>query len=876
MCVVDGGVTKLERCVGDSSENNGIALHALVTQHSRGEVAAVDMQAYKVLDSRRDIPGYTFVPVGQLPVAIVAPPKHPEFTYVADYGSRDVRVLRTQSLVAPLASSAEVQVVSLTTGSDAGALPAAPTHMVLAPDEDALIVTVPDQGRVLWLPIVRCASTSGVESTTCNDYGLIDTANIASIALEGSVDLIAPDRAPATTEPPYQKLCGFEQANPEPAAPVVVSDAMLAPAPRPSGLAVDAFCIGDKPCTRRILVSDDALPLIHAIDIDAIAPGTDGSDALLSPIVVGVATKAVAVTPRVPVAIGSDEETQFVYAIDATDGSVLVTEHDRVINVNGPPSARPDRIDMDDVRGLGSQPAAVQLTVLHPVFNVDAPAGQYVFNATADTGKNTDFYCTDTESHSTELPSRLRGVFLAIATTDGAVRIVDVHDMELLDTQVTDDDGKVTTSSCRPCPNQVRAPVVIRHHERLAYNFLTEEGDDAVPLTLQPQAFAFLVDGLGYNVRADGTNGSPDAPSLACIACEPGRSAVFPSASDESETQVETDADGGVTFGGDLCVGATPALLCAGDDPWNASEELWDMTYAGRIPGTLDGAAVFVAPDNPVNLTGSPEVVANVDFCAAGVLGKDAIAAAFADESCDQSADEPVGDQLVVWGTFLGKPRLEQLLSGDAETKAVMNCPAAAKAIKDDPTLELAFEIRRAYSDRVVIGEQLLTPIEGLSTYQDVRDCFGDAPMTAFVRTRNSFTVLGELTGFANNVKANAAGACVVDPKGDPLRRGRARLGCTFSNHAFTVRPRKPGPDDPVQEPPVDVTLRIKMQSPAAKLICDLASASGYGAASIVPVQITYSDVDRQLYLIDIQDRGLVPISLDPFARGVDPVYDFN
>ena len=39
---------------------------------------------------------------------------------------------------------------------------------------------------------------------------------------------------------------------------------------------------------------------------------------------------------------------------------------------------------------------------------------------------------------------------------------------------------------------------------------------------------------------------------------------------------------------------------------------------------------------------------------------------------------------------------------------------------------------------------------------------------------------------------------------------------------------------------------------------------------------LRYNAIDRRLYLVDIQDRGLVPMSLDPFSSGVDAAETFN
>ena len=63
--------------------NTALHMHALVTQETRGEVGAVDLIARTVLDSDQSLPGYTFVPVGELPNDIVVPPTDPTCTYVA-------------------------------------------------------------------------------------------------------------------------------------------------------------------------------------------------------------------------------------------------------------------------------------------------------------------------------------------------------------------------------------------------------------------------------------------------------------------------------------------------------------------------------------------------------------------------------------------------------------------------------------------------------------------------------------------------------------------------------------------------------------------------------------------------------------------------
>ena len=89
---VTSAAVSLDSCE-DGAE--GFALHALVTQSHRGEVAAVDLDENRVLDSDVRVPGYTFVRVGEVPGAIVVAAREPSFAYVANLGSRDVRAVPT-------------------------------------------------------------------------------------------------------------------------------------------------------------------------------------------------------------------------------------------------------------------------------------------------------------------------------------------------------------------------------------------------------------------------------------------------------------------------------------------------------------------------------------------------------------------------------------------------------------------------------------------------------------------------------------------------------------------------------------------------------------------------------------------------------------
>src|SRR5690606_15206488 len=73
-----------------------------------------------------------------------------------------------------------------------------------------------------------------------------------------------------------------------------------------------------------MLVADANLPIIHLLVLDAA-----GADALaLAPLSPSVPTEQVVVTPAVPATTGQRSATQrYLYAIDATDNSVLAMDY---------------------------------------------------------------------------------------------------------------------------------------------------------------------------------------------------------------------------------------------------------------------------------------------------------------------------------------------------------------------------------------------------------------------------------------------------------------------------------------------------------------------------------------------------------------------
>ncbi len=940
-CLDGERVVALGRCRGSEEDrDDGLSMHALVTQSTRGEIAAVDLEVDGILDAREDIPGFTFARVGELPVAAVVPPDHAHTTYVANFGSRDITLLDTARLLAGRGTDdATLATVPVEHMGARGA----PVDMVMSPDQDALLVAVPELGQVLRFPIERCG-----DDGTCRE-GRIATADDGRPATtavdlsESAAHLVTSMPDDGETPEPYALLCGFERPSPPRVEPPTVSNAQLMVQPQPRVLEIDDFCPSDgaEGCSPRLLVADEALPVIHAIDLDALAAG---DDALLEPIAVGSPTLDVAVTPRVPASLDGDGETQFVYAIDARDGSVIVTENGRVLSVNTDPNFRPDRILLDSRASRGPTSAAA-LEILTPGFDVRGPAAQYARRTQSDgvpEGEDPELYCTD-DDHDEQDPSRLRGVFLAVALTDGSVRVVDVHDNELqacrdcanrphVTIESIDEDGVITiepTATWQPMVGDVvRAgdqetvvelalspisfrpaariaadtgeleveappalPVLIRHHARLRQSFIDD--DPSVRATLNPaeSMLEFVVDGLAFAVRNNGTAGSPDAPGLDCFTCDDDLVQVFPDPEDlldllDDEAEDDTDRDAGaLPDGGTLPDGGVQseavcptrdrtALLCASADPWTPVDDLWSFTYEGVLPGVRGGRGRFRDADDPASHTGMRvEFVSEGGFCAAGVLGDTDIG--FETEDLDCLRDpEPRGDQLVI-NTL---PPARDLLRATLEEKGVdfrdddlEACDELREALLDQEEDHiLAFPIEKAFDDFLALFDRgnMVEEVAGIRTWRDVERCLGGPgePLEYVVRTRGSFSVQGNASGFVHRVVAHESGRCTVDREQDARLRGRAWLGCTFRNRTLQVRPWLAADPDDVTPVPRNVRLRTQVFTPATKVQLD-GNLAGFTTTTTVPIQLFFNAVDERLYLMDIHRRGLVPISLDPFPE---------
>ena len=836
-------------------------LHALVLQSSRGEVAAVDVRAWRVLDNRSDIPGKTFVPAGAVPVAIAVAPDHPHVMYVANSGSREISVIRTAASMV-LSTNATRQRVPLQLPDSDGA--DAPYDLAISPDQDALFVTSRAGRWLIRIPILReqCMSQDAGMMTNAAgaaaeaamepcDYGELDASSIVRIPLDQSwsklpPEAFMPDAAGSGAEP-YRFTCNDDKIPPLLETPATPPQLPSADAdvgmPEPAGMAIDAFCEAGS-CTRRLLIADAHQPIVHVIDIDKLTTGA-AEDAVLQPILTGAPTERVAVTPPVPVDLESDAETQYVYAIDARDGSVIVTQNGRVQNVGVDASTRADRLDLGPT-GATASIVAMSLAVVTPNFKVNGPVvtppdsaalGSWLSAPKEPTADYKPLECVD-NNHQTRRSERLRGVFLAVGATDGSVRIVNVHDMELRECRGTCTQGEA--ASYTPFKAGYDPLPVVRNRPRLlsyAVSDLTKE--PMLAPTVVPQ---FAVKGAAIGVKADGTTNDTRVAGLDCISCPANQAVSFPLEDSTTSSNTSTTDAGTSDSASDGSCGENRGRICSMSDPF-VEPHNWQAVYEGPVPGTLGGRGRFISKSDPDNQTGALEFTGDIAFCEAGVLGDDELA---------------TGDQLVITSP-LPTDALRDKLGAELSRDENDLCNKLVDARTADDNL-IAFGIRRAFADRVQVTPELAKPRAVNAKWDQVLKCFAGLPLTFQVHSRESFIVrdLGVL-GFRHRVIAQAdTKRCVIDGTQDPKRTGRARKGELFDNGLISFQPREGNFAR-------FTVLTLASGSNTSKLFVRVADSTGTtGWQGVMPVDIRYSPTDQQLYIVDSTVRGLMRVSLDP------------
>lgn len=387
--------------------------------------------------------------------------------------------------------------------------------------------------------------------------------------------------------------------------------------------------------------------------------------------------------------------------------------------------------------------------------------------------------------------NRLHGVFLSVGFADGTVRLADIYD---LDAPCRGEAGACVGGAGDSSTDIVA--FIRRNRPRIGEVILTEIGTTG--------SVAFQANGATWPITVMGETASTGAlPELEARAtCANGFVDAYPR--DEMNMP----------------------LICTLADPWNALVESWTAQYEGIVVG---GDAGRFSTGNTF--------LAEAAFCNAGVLGSGNLPAS--DASVPESLGPGLGDQLVI--TSLLPP---------GETRAECQAYVAtdgATGIR----LPLAFEITRAFADRLELGEMIGRPdiFDSARSIDALRDCFGEL-VSFSVRTHGAYIVSGSRSGAPSRVVSGDGGACTVDTTLDVALQNRAFGGVPFANRrvAFTISAL-----DGVTN---TTSLHFNIGGVPLQLGADV---------GLLPTEMHFSDVDGYLYVVDTASQALVRLQMNEF-----------
>ncbi|MCA9530039.1 MAG: hypothetical protein KC543_07875 [Myxococcales bacterium] len=789
-------VVPADRCDGvEGKSSETVVLTAVVTQTARGELGAVDLRDDVPLDSDPVVPGFTFRRVGESPTGLAIDPAHPEVVFVASFGARGVQALSTSELIP---------------GSKGVSLPSAfvplsdaPTDLVLSPDGSTLYAGLADTPALAAIPVER--EQTG-DTLTAVRFG---TPRIIPLG-----DDVPAPVAPAPDDPvsDYSRTC---TRSPVPVESVATTTPRPPEATGPARAGRLTIDTASSPAV--LLVPDEGLPVVHRFALDAAGDATE-----LDPITVSVPTRAVAVTPPVPSEVGAPAGTErYLYAIDATDRSVLAVDYDASsptfgavlpVNVGDDPS---DRIRIDA--------RAVSLAVVTP----DKPDE----NAPA---LHPGAYCDPADPQQAKAASgvRLRGVFLAVGLQNGQLAIVDVHD---LDAPCRGGAG------CEDPAVQLDREVRIRRNRVRVASFSNE----LVHVASVP---GFRFAGAVGRLDESGVPTSGDGPGLMPVGCALADAASCPSGERVGCPDGMVQAFPVLDL--DEPLAAKAPLICALDDVWGARRQRWSAMWQGALPDTQGGAGRFT--------DGAGFSVRDAGLCGEGVVGADDVVASAL------PADDPVagygGDELVLVGNVPARRR---------DARAFPECQRFVIPDNDPDGLRdvpIGFTIKAAFDDALELGDAI---DGGDYTLGDVRGCFPD--LVAYeIRAHDAYTVVGSASGFSHRVAADPlTGACRVDTTRPREDAGRAFGGRPFDNGvvAFTIGEYDDPDSGPTPTLPagVEAQLAFDLTGLPQRLVTGTQAGGVLSSIGVLPQRLVYSPYDQDLYVVDIQAEWVRRIELNPF-----------
>jgi hypothetical protein len=832
------------------------ALHAVATQSTRGEVAAVDLVNRRVLDSDKQVPGYTFLDTGGLPTAIVVPSHMPRalrsdgsgmaleagpaWTYVASAEQMQVRAIPTCRFrsgtlcgpdLEPLNGNSRDPLASTYDERTRVQLPSPPADMQLGPGptgqaDESLWVSLPELGVIARIDLAEVPVEPVSVTQPDGTQLVVDVAKpVDPFATVGDTMAArrpkepvyfrvpsAPDAVALAPEEEdeasrYEATCGLGYAyRPSRRKLPVVPPTAPTDAVWPTQVRYDAT-------SRLLLVADRVAPVLHAFWV-----GTDGVLTSLGGLPTGSPLRSFVITPTVPSlahrlepaldpapAPAGSISKRYVYASDA-DGRLMVF----------------DFVPAPDGGSTPQRPILQPLLAPTPGTNfddrIDVP-GPINALEVIDTRGSSDYVCgSDTRAALQASRDERRE---ALAQAPAADKPAIQRTIDQLDARLSIYDNAA--------PNHVRGVFVVaaavggvisvidvpdldlwcRARKECCSNEACSNNDLTTPRTANNNDQVAV---RRHSSRRRTVGGIQAVVSLSSQlrsqACQPIA---------EPFEKLGTSA------------------VCAPADPWMAISQSWSVEYQAPLPGTLTPGAVIRAGDEQAL---ELEVLLPVEFdaCAAGT---------------------EVGDLVAV-------------VSPPDELRRGASCP--------EPTNETALrlEIKQAFNDRLVVTPALRSVLGTEQTLEQRRtqrqqllDCYPD--LAGIELRAGSFLVTGSSGVYLHRVITGDDGSCVIDPDKDELLTSRLRsLPDASGNQHLTFK-----------NPYVEFTLSdasSSVTSPEAREVqvqvingstpLQLTSiVTGDSVADALPATLRYVPGQNSLFILDSASQGLRRYTLRPFQH---------
>jgi hypothetical protein len=827
-----------DTCFGTGEQPVQPALHALVTQSARGEVAAVDLRANRVLDSDRQVPGFTFLDTGGLPTAIVVPPfkphvadqrQGPNFFYIASAEDQSVRAIPTCRFRGGARCGPDREPANANDPAYASRLrvplPGAPHDMILGPDQ------------ALWVSIPRALLADGSEvgaimrvalpeaSVTADAFALDPTTRLPSAEWFGVPAMAdVPLAEPVIDGVDYRTSCGLGVGYASTSFTLPIAPrAEVQDGAQPTRLRYDED-------SGLLLAGDRVSPGVHVFRLDE----TRGVLTALGALPTGQPLREFTLTPPVPSSAVSgqgllafraapedeaSETKRYLYGIDDSEGTVAVFDFAEAADGSLPRltpllAPVPDLSVMRYADRMALPTPAQTLEIIdtrsqssyvcgeEPIADLRAEKAQIaglprpLSEADARRSRRVDARISVYDNAASD---QLRGVFLSVVSTAGRLSIVDVHDLDnACRAQKYCCDASGTTNDANGVP--------------------TACAEDASGQLLNVPRSSDAQESL--LVRRHTTRRRAAGPQIAEVATS---SLLLAQVCDAN------DPHASVQLG----------QVCAPADNYTQLTESWNVDWHGVLPNSRMPYAHW-EPADGVRLT--LVAPAEFDMCSRGV---------------------EVGDLVAVGG------RAPESLRG--------SCP--------DPTADTAaqFRVIEAWRDRLLV-EPFVPPIanelpsETLARQAPIRErvleCYPD-----FVDVElraGGFLVLGQGGTYLHRVVTAPDGACVLaaDSELSPLLNARVRTGTiipsvgaapvsaeVFQNPyvRFALAPDSGG-DPETRETTVSVSRA------SAPFFVDAVSA-GDSVTDALPSTLQYMSEVGSLFLLDSKGQGLRRYTLRPFER---------